>query len=82
MKLPYSFQWIGSLFVVLLVVAIQTRMLDNKHKLFSSVAVIFGLSGFVHAILILPTALVHKSLAEQRRLHTALMASTCQRARA
>jgi hypothetical protein len=29
----------------------------------SSVAVIFGLSAFVHILLILPTALVHKLLA-------------------
>jgi hypothetical protein len=29
----------------------------------SSVAVIFGLSAFVHAVLVLPTALAHKLLA-------------------
>lgn len=58
---------VGILFSVTLLFGAGPWMLDNVAPLvsqfLSSVAVIFGLSAVVHAILILPTALIHKLLA-------------------
>ena len=58
---------VGILFSVTLLFGAGPWMLDNVAPLvsdfLSSVAVIFGLSAVVHAILVLPTALIHKLLA-------------------
>ena len=58
---------IGVLFAITLLFGAGPWMLSNVaprvSNLLSSVAVIFGLSAFVHAVLVLPTALVHKLLA-------------------
>jgi len=58
---------IGVLLAITLLVGAGPWMLRNiaprVSNFLSSVAVIFGLSTFVHAVLILPTALVHKLLA-------------------
>jgi hypothetical protein len=52
---------------IVLLVGAGPWMLSNiaprLSNFLSSVAVIFGLSAFVHVVLILPTALVHKLLA-------------------
>ena len=57
---------VGVLFTVALLVGAGPWMLSNVAPLvsnfLSSVAVIFGLSAAVHAILVLPTALIHKLL--------------------
>ena len=58
---------IGVLFAIALLVGAGPWMLSNiaprVSEFLSSVAVIFGLSAFVHVLLILPTALIHKMLA-------------------
>ena len=58
---------IGVLVVIALLVGAGPWMLSNiaprLSNFLSSVAVIFGLSAFVHVLLILPTVLVHKLLA-------------------
>lgn len=58
---------IGVLVLIALLVGAGPWMLSNiaprLSNFLSSVAVIFGLSAFVHILLILPTALVHKLLA-------------------
>ena len=58
---------IGVLFGIALLVGAGPWMLSQVaprvNNFLSAVAVIFGLSAFVHAILILPTALIHKVLA-------------------
>jgi hypothetical protein len=58
---------IGVLLAITLLVGAGPWMLRNiaprVSNFLSSVAVIFGLSAFVHAVLVLPTALVHKLLA-------------------
>jgi len=58
---------IGVLVMIALLVGAGPWMLINVAprliNFLSSVAVIFGLSGFVHILLILPTALIHKLLA-------------------
>jgi len=58
---------VGVIFAIALLIGAGPWMLDNVAPLISnflsSVAVIFGLSSAVHAILILPTALIHKLLA-------------------
>ena len=58
---------IAVLFAIALLVGAGPWMLDNVaprvSTFLSSVAVIFGLSAFVHAILVLPMALAHKLLA-------------------
>ncbi len=58
---------IGVLISIALLVGAGPWMLSNiaprLSNFLSSVAVIFGLSGFVHVLLILPTALIHKLLA-------------------
>ena len=58
---------IGVLFAITLLFGAGPWMLSNVaprvSNFLSSVAVIFGLSAFVHAVLVLPTALVHKLLA-------------------
>jgi hypothetical protein len=58
---------IGVLIVIALLVGAGPWMLSNiaprLSNFLSSVAVIFGLSVFVHILLILPTALIHKLLA-------------------
>ncbi len=58
---------VGILFSITLLLGAGPWMLENIAPLvsgfLSSVAVIFGLSAAVHAILVLPTALVHKLLA-------------------
>jgi len=55
------------LFAIALLLGAGPWMLSNVaprvSNFLSSVAVIFGLSAFVHAVLVLPTALVHKLLA-------------------
>ncbi len=57
----------GVLFGIALLIGAGPWMLSNVaprlSNFLSSVAVIFGLSAFVHILLILPTALVHKLLA-------------------
>jgi hypothetical protein len=40
-----------------------SNLAPRLNNFFGFVAVIFGLSNFVHALLILPTALIHKLLA-------------------
>jgi hypothetical protein len=56
----------GVLFGITLLVGAGPWMLSNVaprvSTFLSSVAVIFGLSAFVHILLILPTALIHKLL--------------------
>jgi len=58
---------IGVLVGIALLVGAGPWMLNNVaprlSNFLSSVAVIFGLSAFVHVLLILPTALIHKLLA-------------------
>src|SRR5512138_1332395 len=58
---------IGVLVAIALLVCAGSWMLSNiaprLSNFLSSVAVIFGLSSFVHILLILPTALIHKLLA-------------------
>ncbi|HLO33243.1 MAG TPA: hypothetical protein VK249_29110 [Anaerolineales bacterium] len=58
---------IGVLLVIALLVGAGPWMLSNiaprLSNFLNSVAVIFGLSAFVHIVLILPTALLHKLLA-------------------
>jgi hypothetical protein len=58
---------LGILFSIALLIGAGPWMLSNVAPLvsgfLSSVAVIFGLSAAVHAILVLPTALIHKLLA-------------------
>jgi len=58
---------VSVIFAIALLIGAGPWMLDNVAPLISnflsSVAVIFGLSSAVHAILILPTALIHKLLA-------------------
>lgn len=58
---------IGVLILIALLVGAGPWILSNLaprvSNFLSSVAVIFGLSAFVHALLILPTALIHKLLA-------------------
>ena len=58
---------IGVLFAIALLIGGGPWMLSNiaprLSSFLSSVAVIFGLSAFVHVLLILPTALIHKVLA-------------------
>jgi len=58
---------IGVLISIALLVGAGPWMLSNiaprLSNFLSSVAVIFGLSGFVHVLLILPTALIYKLLA-------------------
>lgn len=58
---------VGVLFALTLLIGAGPWMLDNiapyVSNFLNSVAVIFGLSAVVHAILILPTALIHKMLA-------------------
>src|SRR5574339_226584 len=58
---------IGVLFGIALLIGAGPWMLSNigphLSNFLSSVAVIFGLSAFVHILLILPTALIHKLLA-------------------
>jgi hypothetical protein len=58
---------VGVLVAIALLVGAGPWMLSNLaprlSNFLSSVAVIFGLSAFVHILLILPTALVHKLLA-------------------
>jgi hypothetical protein len=58
---------VGILFSITMLLGAGPWMLNNIAPLvsdfLSSVAVIFGLSAAVHAILVLPTALVHKLLA-------------------
>ena len=58
---------VGVLFSIALLVGAGPWMLSNIAPLvsnfLSSVAVIFGLSAIVHAVLVLPTALAHKLLA-------------------
>ena len=58
---------IGVLFAIALLIGAGPWMLGNiaprVSNFLSSVAVIFGLSVFVHVVLVLPTALVHKLLA-------------------
>jgi len=58
---------VGVLFSIALLIGAGPWMLSNIAPLvsnfLSSVAVIFGLSAMVHAVLVLPTALVHKLLA-------------------
>jgi len=58
---------IGVLFAIAFLVGAGPWMLSNiaprVSSFLSSVAVIFGLSAFVHALLVLPTALAHKLLA-------------------
>ena len=58
---------IGVLVAIAFVAGAGPWMLSNiaprVSNFLSSVAVIFGLSSFVHVLLILPTALIHKSLA-------------------
>jgi hypothetical protein len=59
---------IGVLFSITLLVGAGPWMLNNVapviSNFLSSVAVIFGLSSVVHVILVLPTALIHKLLAQ------------------
>ena len=59
--------YIGVLLVIVLFFGAGPWMLSTVapriSNFLSSVAVIFGLSGFVHVLLILPTALIHKLLA-------------------
>jgi hypothetical protein len=58
---------VGVLFAIVLLIGAGPWILDNVAPLVSdflnSVAVIFGLSAFVHVLLVLPTALTHKLLA-------------------
>ena len=58
---------VGVLFAITLLIGAGPWMLSNiaprVSNFLSSVAVIFGLSSFVHVLLILPTALIHKLLA-------------------
>ena len=58
---------IAVLFAITMLVGAGPWMLDNVaprvSNFLSSVAVIFGLSAFVHAVLVLPTALAHRLLA-------------------
>lgn len=58
---------IGVLVLIALIVGVGPWMLANigprLSNFLSSVAVIFGLSAFVHILLILPAALTHKLLA-------------------
>jgi len=58
---------VGVLMVMALLIGAGPWMLSHVapyvSNFLSSVAVIFGLSAFVHALLILPTALIHKLLA-------------------
>jgi len=58
---------IGVLFAIALLFGAGPWMLSNiaprVSNFLSSVAAIFGLSTFVHAVLVLPTALIHKLLA-------------------
>lgn len=58
---------IGVLFSITLLLGAGPWMLSNLAPRLSNflgfVAVIFGLSNFVHILLILPTALIHKILA-------------------
>lgn len=57
---------VGVLFAIALLIGAGPWMLDNiaprVSTFLSSVAVIFGLSSVVHALLVLPTALIHKLL--------------------
>lgn len=58
---------IGVLFAIAFLIGAGPWMLSNiapsVSNFLSSAAVIFGLSVFVHVVLVLPTALVHKLLA-------------------
>jgi len=58
---------VGVLFAIVLLIGAGPWMLSNVaprvSNFLSSVAVIFGLSAFLHILLILPTALIHKLLA-------------------
>jgi hypothetical protein len=58
---------IAVLFAIALLVGAGPWMLSNiaprVSNFLSSVAAIFGLSAFVHALLVLPTALVHRLMA-------------------
>jgi hypothetical protein len=58
---------VGVLFAITLLLGAGPWMLSNLaprlNNFLSSVALIFGLSAFVHILLILPTALLHKLLA-------------------
>jgi sorbitol-specific phosphotransferase system component IIBC len=58
---------VGVLLSITLVLGAGPWMASNLaprlNNFFGFVAVIFGLSNFVHALLILPTALIHKLLA-------------------
>ena len=58
---------VGVLFSLILLIGAGPWMWNNLAPLLSnflaSVAVIFGLSAFIHVVLVLPTALVHKLLA-------------------
>lgn len=66
---------IGVLFGIALLVGAGPWMLSNVaprvSSFLSSVAVIFGLSAFVHILLILPTTLIHKLLARATGLDVA-----------
>jgi hypothetical protein len=66
---------IGVLFSITLLLGAGPWMLSNLAPRVSSflgfVAVIFGLSNFVHVLLILPTALIHRILARITGLDTA-----------
>lgn len=59
--------YIGVLFAIVLLFGAGPWVLSNVaprvSNFLSSVAVIFGLSAFVHVLLVLPTALIHKILA-------------------
>ena len=62
---------VGVLFGIALLFGAGPWMLSNiaprLSNFLSSVAVIFGLSAFVHILLILPSALIHKLLAQRHR---------------
>lgn len=59
--------YLGVMFAIVLLFGAGPWMLSTiaprVSNFLSSVAIIFGLSGFVHVLLILPTALIHKLLA-------------------
>jgi hypothetical protein len=67
--------FVGVLFAIALLIGAGPWMLSNiaprLSNFLSSVAVIFGLSAFVHMLLILPTALIHKLLARATGLDVA-----------
>jgi hypothetical protein len=66
---------VGVLFTIALLIGAGPWMLDNVAPLvsniFSSVALIFGLSALVHVLLVLPVALIHKLLARVTGLDVA-----------